>query len=257
MMDSLFMWLEKKKLIEKAPAFQPDFDKNYPFLRAIEENYEDIRKECLSLLEKKQSLIDVANMAGDQLKGGIHAVKWKSFTFKSGFMVKNSRLLCPVTYDTIEKIPNVATAFFSILDPGQYIKPHRGYYQGIMRYHLGVVIPDNNKESKCWLRIHDDPEDNRRYDKSTIVKGEKYYWRNGEAILFNDNFLHDATNETEETRVILWLDVKRKMPHIFNLINVTLMNIAHMTKFPIRVRRLASKTSLELYEAGLQKAAES
>jgi len=33
------------------------------------------------------------------------------------------------------------TAFFSILAPGKHLPAHRGPYKGVMRYHLGLLIP--------------------------------------------------------------------------------------------------------------------
>ncbi|MEQ8417543.1 MAG: aspartyl/asparaginyl beta-hydroxylase domain-containing protein [Imperialibacter sp.] len=251
--DKVFLWLESKKFIWRTPAFQKDFQKDYPLLATLQDNYPDIQRECKALLKIKDSLMDVSAMAGDHTKGGIHAVKWKTFMFKSGFMVKNSRALCPVTYDTIKNIPHVSSAFFSILDPNQYIKAHRGYYQGIMRYHLGVIIPKNNANSKCWVRVHDDIGDNLKYDKSTIVKGEKYYWKNGDGIIFNDNYLHDAANESDQVRVILWLDLKRKMPPFFNAINSFFLFIAHVSPVLGKIKKRAEDYSAYLLKISKNK----
>ena len=176
-LDRVVEWLESRNYLERTPAFIPDYEGIYPELKSLTDHHDVIQKECLQLLEDKEALMDVKSIGGDHTKKGIHVIRWKSFMMKSGFMVKNSRLLCPHTFDLIQKIPGVSSAFFSILDPKQYIKAHRGYYQGIMRYHLGVVIPYNNEDNQCWLRINNDIEDNKVYDKKSIHKGAKYYWK--------------------------------------------------------------------------------
>ena len=40
----------------------------------------------------------------------------------------------------------------------------------------------------------------------------KHYWREGEGVLFDDTFLHDAKNESDEVRVVLYLELLRRMP---------------------------------------------
>jgi hypothetical protein len=47
---------------------------------------------------------------------------------------------------------------------------------------------------------------------SIIDQGEKYYWHNGEGVIFDDAYLHDAKNDSDEVRVVMWIDVRRKMP---------------------------------------------
>ena len=101
----------------------------------------------------------------------------------------------------------IHNAFFSILDPGVEIPSHVGYYKGYLRYHMGIEIPNNNT--------------GRTDDKAYIVCGdEKYIWKEGEGIVFDDMYLHYVKNPTNQTRVVLYLDVKRKSENPFiNFIN--------------------------------------
>ena len=62
------------------------------------------------------------------------------------------------------------------------------------------------------LAAHDDLADNAKQDKDLIERGEKYHWHEGEGIIFDDNYLHDAANESDEVRVVLWLDMRRPCP---------------------------------------------
>lgn len=224
--NSFYRWLERINLIKKTPNIIKDYQKDYPHLRILEENYEVIRKECEQLLAKKDQITDVKNLMGNQTAGGIHVVKWKSFMFKSGVMVKENCKYCPETAALIAKIPKVRTAFFSILDPNQYITPHEGYYDGYMRYHLGVIIPNNNANNECWIRVTNGVSDK----KKMAELGDTYHWKNGEGVIFNDNYTHDASNSSDEIRVILWLDVERKLPLLFSWLNTIMLNVAYSTK---------------------------
>lgn len=224
--NSLFRKLEKIGLITKTPNFVYDYHKDYPKLKVLEDNFDVVRKECENILSFKKDITDVKNLMGQQTAGGIHTVKWKSFMFKSGIFVEENCKLCPETTKLIKQIPGVRTAFFSILDPNQYITPHEGYYDGFMRYHLGVIIPNNNENQECWIRVANSkiPHENLPED------GDKYHWKNGEGILFNDNYSHDANNGSDEIRVILWLDIERKLPFFFDMINKLMLNIGYSSK---------------------------
>jgi beta-hydroxylase len=221
LINRLFEWAERSRLIEKNPGFRTDYLGDYPELEILERNHETIRKECLSLLGAKDEITDMEAIGGSYTAGGIHNIAWKTFWFKSGTFIEENCALAPETARLLRGIPGVYTAFFSILDPHQYVRPHWGYYKGFLRYHLGVVIPNDNADHECFLRVNDDFADNAARDKSLIERGEKYYWHNGEGVLFDDTFLHDAANESGEVRVVLWLDLARKMPLVFDLINRT------------------------------------
>jgi beta-hydroxylase len=136
-------------------------------------------------------------------------------------------------------ISGLFTAFFSVLEPRQYIKPHWGYWKGFVRYHLGVIIPNDNADRKCWLRVNADAEDNKKRDKSLVERGQKYFWHEGQGIVFDDTFLHDAANDSDEVRVVLWLDIKRKMPLPFAALNSVFLGAAQWEPSVARFRKSA------------------
>jgi aspartyl/asparaginyl beta-hydroxylase (cupin superfamily) len=106
----------------------------------------------------------------------------------------------PITYNLIKD--TCSFAMFSILPPGKIILPHFGPYNGIIRYHLGLIIP-KDKEN-CFI----------------IVNNKKYIWSEGNYILFDDTLYHYVANNTDETRVVLFLDLPRTFNNKFiNYIN--------------------------------------
>jgi beta-hydroxylase len=92
------------------------------------------------------------------------------------------------------------TAMFSILRGPKHLAPHRGPYRGFLRYHLGLKVPD---VESCWIR----------------VGNETRHWVEGESLLFDDTFEHEAQNATNEDRVVLFVDIERPLPPPLDRIN--------------------------------------
>ncbi|HAJ71073.1 MAG TPA: lipid A hydroxylase LpxO, partial [Methylophilaceae bacterium] len=65
-------------------------------------------------------------------------------------------------------------------------------YAGSLRYHLGLETPNHND---CYIR----------------VDGENYSWRDGQAVMFDETYVHEAYNKTQADRIILFCDVERPM----------------------------------------------
>eukprot|EP00494_Astrolonche_serrata_P004880 UN04895 len=79
--------------------------------------------------------------------------------------------------------------YFSVMEPGTIVEPHRGVTNTKLRVHLGLETPVNKKG--CYISI----------------EGEKYSWKDGECFIFDDSFVHGVKNETNGRRVILLVDV--------------------------------------------------
>ncbi len=239
-MNGVFLAAEARGLFPRAPAFIKDYHRDYPELSVLEDGYEVVRDECLDLLGIRDRLTDVESLGGGYTTGGIHAIQWKAFMFKSGQFIDENCRRAPKTTALLKQIPGLYTAFFSILEPHQYITPHFGYYKGFLRYHLGVSIPGNNERNECWLRVNPRKEDNDLRLKSLIDKGELYYWKNGEGVIFDDTFLHDASNDSDGVRVIMWLDIRRKMPFYLQLFNIFCLWVVHRDSSVRDIRKHAT-----------------
>jgi beta-hydroxylase len=233
---NIFVRAEQRGVFDKLPAFESDLS-HYPELAVLARNYAVIREECLALIGGAVRIPGMEELTS-YTAGGIHQIAWKSFMFKSGTFIDENCALAPKTAALLRGIPGVYTAFFSVLEPHQHIKPHWGYWKGFVRYHLGVVIPHNNRDRKCWIRINPNAWDHD--NREAIAEGETYYWHDGDAVLFDDTFLHDAANETDQVRVVLFLDVARKMPWPLALLNRLFLWIAHQDKSVKEIRRNAT-----------------
>ena len=63
----------------------------------------------------------------------------------------------------------------------------------------------------CWHGTHNRklesiPNSEKCYD---YVDGQRYWWKDGESVIFDETFAHEARNDTEQARLILSCDVTR------------------------------------------------
>ncbi len=99
-----------------------------------------------------------------------------------------------------------------------------------------MIIPYDNKDELCWLRVNDDPVANQSKDEAAIEQGEKYCWHEGEGVVFDDTHLHDARNDSDQVRVVLWLDLRKKLPWYVQWVNIAFLWIAHKDKSVQKIR---------------------
>ena len=113
--------------------------------------------------------------------------------FNQGEKVKNNCNACPKTVEIIESVEvllwdcSFGNALFSILQAGTHITAHYGPTNCRIRCHLPLFVPEG-----CSL----------------CVNGEERGWKEGELLLFDDSFLHEAWHKgTDGERVVLMLDL--------------------------------------------------
>jgi beta-hydroxylase len=102
--------------------------------------------------------------------------------------------LCPRTTELVQSIGSIKAAMFAELPPGSKLVRHRDPYAGSYRYHLGLETPN---DAGCYIN----------------VDGENYHWRDGEAVMFDETFIHYAENTTDKNRIILFCDIERPMKY--------------------------------------------
>ncbi|MBL8708818.1 MAG: aspartyl/asparaginyl beta-hydroxylase domain-containing protein [Rhodospirillaceae bacterium] len=195
----------------------------FPSVRPLEENWHLIRRELDALLVQRDLLPPFQTISRDQrriAKGD----RWKTFILVGfGSWSLRSVRRCPETARLLAGIPDLQTAFFSILAPGYHIPPHRGITRGLVRVHLAVKVPTDGQ--KCRIRIDRD----------------EHHWQEGKCLVFDDTFEHEVWNETDEERVVLLLDIKRPMRWPGRLVNeIFLWGIrrsAYFTRAQIRQGR--------------------
>ncbi len=120
---------------------------------------------------------------------------WRMFVLKAyGVPVARNLARCPVLAQLLAEHSEVLSASFSFLAPGKHIPEHHGPFRGIVRFHLGLRVPQDRAGLQgTILRI--DGTDHRLGD--------------GDTLLWDDTYRHEVWNRTDELRVALLLDVRR------------------------------------------------
>ena len=162
---------------------------NFPELKVLEDNWKVIRDEAIAL--NNDTHIKSSEEKDDLGFNSFFKTGWKRFYLKwYGASLHSANKLCPKTVDLINSISSIKGAMFAMLPPGARLVKHRDPYAGSFRYHLGLTTPNSEE---CFIS----------------VDGKKYYWKDGEAVMFDETFIHFAENKTNTNRIVLFLDIKR------------------------------------------------
>ena len=163
----------------------------FPELAPLQANWRAIRDEALTLFDEGH--IRAAAKYNDLGFNSFFRRGWKRFYLKwYDAPVPSAVALCPNTVALVQSIPTINGAMFAMLPAGGDLGRHRDPFAGSLRYHLGLVTPNNDR---CRI----------------FVDGEPYAWRDGEAVLFDETFIHWAENRTDVDRLILFCDVERPL----------------------------------------------
>ena len=116
--------------------------KAFDWVERLEKNSGVIRQELIALLSGSTHLPNMHELSPRQInlsKGD----GWKSyFFFLLGHRIEESYKRCPETGKLLDSIPGVVLAYFSVLAPGMHLKRHRGAWKGVVRCHLGLIVPE-------------------------------------------------------------------------------------------------------------------
>jgi hypothetical protein len=94
------------------------------------------------------------------------------------------------TLSLFKSYKEVITVSIARFPSNRIIPVHKGNRE-LVRIHYGVKVPDG--------------------DIAFTVKGEEKKWENGKAFAFNDFYEHGGWNNTNSDRIILIVDLDRKM----------------------------------------------
>jgi beta-hydroxylase len=165
--------------------------RDFPQLAVLEQQWQTIREEALALSEQQR--IKAAEKNDDAGFNSFFKSGWKRFYLKwYDASHPSAQQCCPRTVALLHDIPCVKAAMFAVLPPGAQLNRHRDPFAGSLRYHLGLVTPNSDS---CFIE----------------VDGLRYSWRDGEAVVFDETYIHWARNDSQSSRIILFCDIERPM----------------------------------------------
>jgi beta-hydroxylase len=224
----------RQSLAPNDPIISPDL---FPELKSVQDEWPAIREEALGVLRFREAIPGFEDISPDQYRIA-KARNWKTFILY-GFgqkLAKNCEH-APRTAAALAKVPNLQTAWFSILAPGYHIPAHTGVTKGILRAHLGLIIPKDRE--RCRIRVGD----------------QVHAWGEGELIVIDDTFDHEVWNDTAEERVILLFDFDRPMRFGGRVLNKLFLRMMKMTAFYQEPRRNLADAE-DRFEAAARRAGE-
>lgn len=189
----------------------------FPELKILQDNWKTIREEVLELYNSKA--LDATSDASSTAYYDIgfrtfYKYGWRKFYLNwYGYTHTSAQKACPKTVELLSQVPSVNGAMISVLPPGSKLTRHLDPVACSLRYHLGLATPEDDD---CYINI----------DQTS------YSWRDGEALLFDETYLHYAFNNTDKTRLILMCDVNRPTNILGKLINGIYKILMRITVVP-------------------------
>lgn len=169
-----------------------------PWAPRMREAFPSMREEALRVWSEDRQLPDFLQLTDKsrmpEFLGGDAAVPaWEAFFFyRHGRRYEENHARCPSTSALLESIElcridaHAPEICFSVLKPQTHIKPHYGVSNVRLVMHLPLIVPP-----ACALNI---------------VDGGEHAWKEGELMMFDDTFLHEAWNRSDQVRIILLMD---------------------------------------------------
>ena len=146
---------------------------DFPWVAPIEREWGKIRAELDRVMLRHDDLPNVQDITTDA-RAITQDSQWKIFLFVGyGVRSQPSIMLCPETWRLMRTIPGLRTAMFSVLEPGKRLPPHRGPYNGVLRLHLGLIVPEPGER------------------QAIRIGPELRTWHEGKVLIFDDAYEHE------------------------------------------------------------------
>jgi len=170
---------------------------DFPELKEIQDNWQVIAEEARALFDNKAFDQITKEGAASYYDVGFrtfYKYGWSKFylSWYGNYTHASAKRLCPKTTEILSRCKSVNGAMFSLLPPGSQLTRHLDPAATSLRYHLGLATPNSD-------------------DAFINVDGHDLSWRDGEALMFDETYLHYAKNNTSEHRLILMCDIERPM----------------------------------------------
>jgi hypothetical protein len=110
---------------------------------------------------------------------------WRNWTFIEDFEWRPAHCeLFPVAKKLLEEVHERVTvchASFLVMEPGVFLPTHSDAAGWAVSYNYGIIVPPD-----CHLTVAREQRQNRE----------------GQALAFNDSFIHKAANDSDKTRIV-------------------------------------------------------
>ncbi|MEO8157434.1 MAG: aspartyl/asparaginyl beta-hydroxylase domain-containing protein [Betaproteobacteria bacterium] len=184
-----------------------DCDRYFPDHVVFSKNWRGIRDECLQLMRDMALVPHFHEVMPEQKPLSEHGSKyWRLLVLRAyGVDHPGNQAKCPFTAALFRDNKAIRSVAISFLEGKKHIPMHRGPFRGVLRYHLGLVIP-RNADGSSTNRLS--------------IDGVPHDLCEGKGLLWDDTYLHEAWNDSESVRAVLLVDIVRPdMPWLLTALN--------------------------------------
>ena len=181
--------------LPQKPWYERD---DFPWIAELEAAVPAMRAEIEQVLADEQGVEPYVQEEAKRASRGhslLNDASWSAFhLFKAGERVEENAQRCPLIMRLLEVLPipkinrRSPMALISILKPGTHIPPHHGMLNTRLICHIPLVVPEG-----CRLRVGGQTRD--------VVEGQ--------AMIFDDSFEHEAWNDGDAVRAVLLFEIWR------------------------------------------------
>ena len=179
----------------------PYFDRRlFVWIPEYEQHCSQIKRELERLLPAAQAerVFGSEALERENLYGFGAIPSWTGhYFYRHGERREDNCAACPDTATALDALPLIRIrahgpeVLHSVFTPGTHLLPHRGVTNARAVSHLPLIVPPD-----CALR----------------VGGEQRQWHEGQTLVFDDTYEHEAWNRSSSFRVVLIADVWN--PHL-------------------------------------------
>lgn len=188
-----------------------DTRRYFPAAATFAAAWQSLRAEALGVAARLQSVPRFHEIMPAQTSISANDGKdWRVFMLKVyGTDIDKNLAACPTLARIVAASPDVLSATLSFLAPRKHIPRHRGPFRGVLRFQLGLSVPVDEQGRPAAVLSLDDRE---------------YRIGDGEHLLWDDTYPHEVWNHSDEPRIALLLDVRRRhMPADLRLLSSALI----------------------------------
>jgi aspartyl/asparaginyl beta-hydroxylase (cupin superfamily) len=220
MSDPQFTWPQGEELVYLRPPkeeyhgnlpnfYPPEMFRELDFLK---DHWEEMRDEIIAYEKEKGNIDGITSYSPAGVEGNWSTINLMSYMI----LYHKKRKDFPVISRITDLIPNCTTVTISVLYPETQIKPHYGDTNGVVRVHLGLIVPDHYPI--VGMKVGD----------------EEQGWKDGELLYFTIVCRHSVWSRSEKKRYVLLFDF---VPRVLE-----------KKKIEICTKTLGSQTYIFLYK---------
>ncbi|WP_419826447.1 aspartyl/asparaginyl beta-hydroxylase domain-containing protein [Sphingomonas sp.] len=218
---TLNRWVERASLIPTTPILDASL---LPWVEQLKADWRLIQSEYDALVAEREIIPPLGEIASYHRRIAPDD-KWRSFFFEAhGYEVVANRARCPNTAAILDRIPNLVTAFFSVMEAGTHVPRHKGFTKALLNIHLGLRVPDG--PDQCRIQVAD----------------QSRGWDDGEILMFDESFPHEVWNHSDKPRTVLFIQVLRPMRWRGRVLARVTIRFVNLTKYVQQARHSIGAT---------------